>query len=84
MLIDGGARSVVGTNQTSTAFFRNLQYDRIGWHSIYVNVELGQLRTDTQGRLIVLGGNGISGEPSGVSIRPDFYRNPGRRKPEPR
>jgi len=37
---------------------------------------LGQLRTDGQGRLIVLGGKGQARAPAGVPLGGSFYRNP--------
>jgi hypothetical protein len=39
-------------------------------------VVLGQLRTDAQGRLLVLGGNGASGAPPRTPIGDSFYKNP--------
>jgi hypothetical protein len=42
-----------------------------------VDVELGRLRTDGQGRLIVLGGKGFSSAGAGTPLGISYYVNPG-------
>lgn len=55
--IDPGARTIRGANQSGTAY----QLD--GGTFLGTSVSLGELRTDDKGRLLVLGGRGISGSP---------------------
>lgn len=47
-----------------------------GGGSFTTNVKLGQLRTDAEGRLIVLGGDGVSDAPPGTPIGGNYYKNP--------
>lgn len=56
LLIDGGKQSVSGKSQISCAFQGHFKEQ---------NVYLGEMRTDEQGRLLMLGGNGVSANPDG-------------------
>ena len=57
LVIDPGARSISGLNQSGARF----QFD--GGSFLGTPVSLGELRTDDEGRLLVLGGLGKSGSP---------------------
>ncbi|MCB0418262.1 MAG: LodA/GoxA family CTQ-dependent oxidase [Bdellovibrionales bacterium] len=59
LVIDPGARSISGKNLSGKAYQFN------GGKFMGVEVPLGELRTDEKGRLVVLGGLGKSGTPSG-------------------
>ncbi|WP_273826029.1 LodA/GoxA family CTQ-dependent oxidase [Pseudomonas asplenii] len=59
LAIDGGLQSIRGTNQAGVEF--NGQYEG-------VPVYLGELRTDAQGRLLFLGGRGVSASPRNTPI----------------
>jgi hypothetical protein len=75
MHIKGGTKSISGIGTTGpilTGTFKTTA----GGGSFEAQVELGSLRTDTQGRLIVLGGNGKSGAPDNTPIGGSFYNNP--------
>jgi len=76
MVIKGGTRTVAGPNQTSAPFSGTFATTAPNGTAFNANVELGFLKTDAQGRLIVLGGSGISGAPAGVAVGPSFYKNP--------
>lgn len=75
--IDPGTATVSGTNQHTAidsgtiTFPADPQYSGSG----SATVPLGDLRTDDDGRLIVLGGHGDAGSPTGESIH-DFTDNP--------
>ncbi len=61
LVIDGGAKTIEGTNTRGSAYeFRGTFMD--------VGVYLGELRTDAAGRLIFLGGHGVSASPTGSPI----------------
>lgn len=80
MLIDGGTQQVSGPNASSPALQGSFTTTAPNGQQFHVDVELGQLRTDGQGRLIVLGGRGFSSAPQGVPLGggggTNFYRNP--------
>jgi hypothetical protein len=80
MLIKGGTQEVSGANQTSNPFKGPFATTAPNGQPFNVEVELGQLRTDAQGRLIVLGGKGFSSAPPNVPIGgpggTTFYKNP--------
>lgn len=56
LLIDGGSQSISGKSQTSEAFEGKFKEQ-----SVY----LGEMRTDEHGRLLMLGGFGVSANPDG-------------------
>lgn len=68
LVIDGGSRSVTGRDAVSEPFDRG----RFLGSSVY----LGELRTDEDGRLLVLGGRGRSFSPDGVALT-TFANNDG-------
>ena len=76
MVIKGGTKQIAGPNASSTNFIGPYVTTAPDGSAFEVNVDLGQLRTDAQGRLIVLGGKGKSNAPAGVLIGGSFYRNP--------
>ncbi len=59
LIIDPGSRSLNGPNQAA-------QFDT--GHFLGTVVPLGEMRTDSQGRLLVLGGFGLSGSPANVKL----------------
>lgn len=76
MAINGGTQQIGGANAASAPLAGTYKTTSPAGAPFQAAVELGQLRTDGKGRLIVLGGSGISGAPDGVAIGPSFYRNP--------
>jgi len=76
MVIKGGTRDINGPNAASTPFKGPYETTAPDGTPFKVDVELGQLRTDGQGRLIVLGGKGFSSAPADVPLGVSFYRNP--------
>jgi len=80
MVIQGGTRQVSGPNATSAVFHGPFATTAPNGQPFNVDVELGQLRTDAQGRLIVLGGKGFSSAPPNTPIGgpggTTYYRNP--------
>ncbi len=80
MVIDGGTKQIAGPNATSARFVGPYSTTAPDGSPFNANVELGFLRTDNQGRLIVLGGKGESRAPAGVPIGgaggTSYYRNP--------
>jgi hypothetical protein len=75
-VIRGGAKTVTGPNASSTEFVGKYTTTAAGGAPFQVDVALGQLQTDSAGRLIVLGGKGFSSAPLGTPIGPPYYRNP--------
>ena len=73
--INPGKASVSGTNQHTPVGSGNITFPTDSG-SRSESVPLGDLRTDEDGRLIVLGGHGDSGSPTGESIQ-HFSDNPG-------
>jgi hypothetical protein len=71
LVIDPGPMSISGVNQTGT------QYRLDKGTFIGVPVALGELRTDDAGRLIFLGGHGISGTPFRHNPPTTFANNDG-------
>jgi hypothetical protein len=76
MVIDGGTKHISSPNTTSSAFVGTYATTAPDGTPFQVDVELGSLRCDGQGRLIILGGNGQSAAPNNVSIGGSYYRNP--------
>jgi L-Lysine epsilon oxidase N-terminal/L-lysine epsilon oxidase C-terminal domain/Iron-containing redox enzyme len=70
--IDGGMRSIQGAGVHAKSGDATSPLRFKGMFKKVVPVELGELRTDEQGRLIVLGGRGVSDavDDQGNSIRP--------------
>jgi hypothetical protein len=72
LAIDGGPRTIEGTNTQGSAY---------EFHGTFMatGVYLGELRTDAAGRLIFLGGHGVSASPTGSPIYigsdPDSFIN---------
>lgn len=64
LVIDPGPRTLSGPNQS--AAFNSGTFTLPG--PFTANVPLGEIRTDTEGRLLVLGGSGKSGSPNGTPI----------------
>jgi hypothetical protein len=67
--IDPGSRSISGRNEGSVAFD--------GGRFLDTPVYLGELRTDEEGRLVVLGGRGVSGTPFTGNTLTTFGNNDG-------
>ncbi|NEJ17754.1 hypothetical protein GR211_33445 [Rhizobium leguminosarum] len=67
--------SISGKNATSTLMVGTIK-NAVGDGAFSKDVVLGQLRTDAQGRLLVLGGNGEVGT-TGPALTDSFYRNRG-------
>ncbi|KAF9658030.1 LodA/GoxA family CTQ-dependent oxidase [Tenacibaculum mesophilum] len=68
LLIDGGAKSITGTNVTEGPFFEG--------EFLSKKVYLGEMRTDEKGRLVMLGGHGKSENING-DIAITFANNEG-------
>lgn len=71
LVLDSGIQTISGTNQVVELANKNkfLGFD--------LPIRLGTLRTDEMGRLMVLGGFGNSGSPSGQPLSEDFANNDG-------
>ncbi len=67
LAIRPGPRSISGASAAPQAFDSGKFQGQV--------VDLGELRTDPDGRLIVLGGRGKSGSPQGLPIRKDQFNN---------
>ncbi|MFY9618247.1 MAG: LodA/GoxA family CTQ-dependent oxidase [Pyrinomonadaceae bacterium] len=76
MVIKGGTKQVAGPNAVSTPFVGPYTTTAPDGSTFQVDVDLGLLRTDGQGRLIVLGGKGQARAPANVPLGASFYRNP--------
>jgi hypothetical protein len=76
LVIKGGTKQVSGPNVTSSLFKGTYATTAPDGAPYSVEIELGQLRTDGQGRLVVLGGKGFSSAPAGVPLGGSYYRNP--------
>ena len=76
LVIRGGSRDISGAGAVSAPLTGRYRTAPPGSTPYEVDVELGRLRTDEQGRLIVLGGRGFSSGPPGVPVGGSFYRNP--------
>jgi hypothetical protein len=70
LTIDPGARTLTGPNQRAVFDGGKIQFDGVS----AVEVPLGDMRTDDEGRLLVLGGAGKSESPNGTGIG-DFWAN---------
>lgn len=77
LLIDGGTKTISGTKTTSEKFVGRFQSIGPDGQPYSVDVELGQLRTDAKGRLIVLAGKGFSSAAPHTPLGASYYRNPG-------
>jgi hypothetical protein len=75
-VIDGGSRTVSGKGAMSARFVGTYKTAADDGAPYSVDVELGMLRTDDAGRLIVLGGKGFSSAPADTPIGGSFYVNP--------
>jgi hypothetical protein len=69
LIIDPGPRSISGVNQSGELFDTGTFLDE--------NVYLGELRTDEQGRLLFLGGRGVSQTPYANNPPTTFANNDG-------
>lgn len=76
-VIKGGTKTITGHNAVSEKFVGSFETPTNGGAPYRVDVEIGQLRTDGQGRLIVLGGKLFSSAPPNTSLGNSYYRNPG-------
>jgi L-lysine epsilon oxidase-like protein len=76
LVINGGTKQVSGPNAASTPFVGPYVTTNPDGTPYQVDVELGRLRTDGQGRLIVLGGKGFSSAPANTPLGASYYRNP--------
>ncbi len=76
-VIRGGTKTISGANAASEKFVGPYEFPINAGAPYRVDVELGQLRTDAQGRLIVLGGKLMSSAPPGTNIGGSYFRNPG-------
>jgi L-lysine epsilon oxidase-like protein len=78
-IIEGGTKTISGNDATSAPFMGTYKTTPPGGATFQVQVELGQLKTDGKGRLIVLGGKGLSRAPSGTPVGGppnSYYKNP--------
>ncbi len=69
LIIDPGRRTVSGKSRTSSPFDTGTFFD--------TRVYLGELRTDDAGRLLFLGGRGVSGSPFPGNTMTTFANNSG-------
>ena len=69
LVIDPGPRSVSGANQPASTFDTGKFFGQ--------TVYLGQIETDSEGRLIFVGGKGVSGSPLPGFTLVTFANNPG-------
>lgn len=76
MVIDGGQRQVSGPDAVSAEFEGPYSTTGAAGQPFNIQVKLGRLRTDGQGRLIVLGGRGFTSAPPGTPSPNSYYRNP--------
>jgi hypothetical protein len=70
LVIDPGSRTLSGANQQAS--FDTGTFTLPG--PFTAKVPLGEIRTDNDGRLLVLGGSGTSGSPNGTAIN-DLFNN---------
>jgi len=68
--------SISGLNQRNTDMIGAIEFVKNNQLEGRDDVVLGRLETDEQGRLLVIGGNGVSRSPIGTAIR-SFANNPG-------
>ena len=73
-VINAGTASISGADQRTPAMAGRYAIPDAGFEK---QVTLGYLRTDANGNLIVLGGDGVSGAPDGTPIGASYYKNPG-------
>ena len=76
LLIDGGIRTIAGPNRTSAPLVGTFTATGPNGTAYSTSVMLGELRTDADGRLLVLGGSGHSSAPPGTALGPGYYVNP--------
>lgn len=72
LTIDPGSRTVNGPNQRKVFDSGNITLPG----TAATNVPLGEIRSDSNNHLLVLGGSGTSGSPASMGIG-DFWKNPG-------
>lgn len=70
LVIDGGIVAITGENAAGPGFAFNGTF-------LGTQVYLGELRTDDEGRLVVLGGYGISASPTNTPLSGNFANNDG-------
>jgi hypothetical protein len=76
LVIKGGTKQITGSSAHSAHFIGPYTTTAPDGTAFQVDVDLGSLETDAQGRLIVLGGNGQSRAPNSVPLGGSYYRNP--------
>lgn len=76
LVIKGGTKQISGSDVASASFVGPYITTNPDGTPFQVDVELGRLRTDKQGRLIVLGSKGLSSAPEGTPLGGSYYRNP--------
>lgn len=76
MHIKGGTGTISGADAVGPVLQGSFKTRGSDGATFTAAVELGQLRTDSRGRLIVLGGKGASGAPPGTPIGRSYYKNP--------
>lgn len=86
LMIDAGPRTIAGAAQSGVHFdaaSAPAKYHGVNFPPGPLNptgesiITLGELRTDAAGRLLVLGGFGISGTPAPVAVIGDYANNDG-------
>ena len=76
LVIDGGSQSISGASISSAPLVGTYKTSADNGTPFQVNVELGRLHTDAAGRLIVVGGKGMSSAPPGTPLGHSYYVNP--------
>ncbi len=76
MRIDSGVVTITGRRATSPRLTGRFRSTTAAGAPYEREIELGELRTDAAGRLVVLGGNGWAGAPDGVELTGSYFRNP--------
>ncbi len=75
-VIEGGSRTISGKAGMSAPFVGIYKTTADNGAPYSIEVDLGMLRTDDAGRLLVLGGKGFSSAPAGAPIGGSFHANP--------
>jgi L-lysine epsilon oxidase-like protein len=79
-IIQGGTKTISGRSASSDTFNGVYKTKAADGSPFKADVKLGQLKTDSDGNLIVLGGDGFSSAPSatplGAPLPNTYYRNP--------
>lgn len=76
LTIDAGIQEISGTDQTVGPLQGDIRFIRNGITESSTTVKIGDLKTDEAGRLIVLGGHGLSRSPLGRPMT-NFANNDG-------